>query len=144
MAKLAGVYSLNATGYVVSNAAVAGISDGVGLIQFDGKGAVTINFFVSSGSSATATIAAAGTYSLGSNCLGTASFTDSKGNAYALAIAATGVSAVAVTAFDMTLGQSGKLTLLGSGHPLYGQPTALLTVPAAWKPRETVAPGERA
>lgn len=143
-AKLAGVYSLNATGFTVSTGAVGGVNDGVGLIQFDGKSAVTINFFLTSGASAATTIAASGTYSLGSNCLGTASLTDSKGNAYTLAIAATSVSAVSVNGFDITVGQAGKLTVAGAGHPLYGQPTAILLLPATLESRETIAPGVRA
>ena len=114
--KLSGAYSMNATGFSMANGAVSGVGDGTGLIQFDGKSAVTANFNLSTVGASSSSLAMTGSYSLGSNCLGTASLTDSKGNAYTMALVATGVSATAVTGFSVTLGQSGKLTLLGAGH----------------------------
>ena len=146
LAKLAGVYSVNANGFTLATNAVNGVADGVGLIQFDGKGNATLNFSLSALGGSTTTLSATGTYTLASTCLGTAALTDSKGNSYSLAVAATGASGVAITAFDVLLGQSGKMSLLGAGHPLYGQPTALLlTPPALLKQNRGLAPtGERA
>ena len=131
VAKLAGVYSVNATGYSINNGAVSGIVDGVGLLEFDGKGAVTLSFNIGAGASTATGLAATGTYSMASTCSGSASLTDSSGNSYSLAIVGTGVSGVAVNGFDVLLGQTGKLTVLGAGHALFGQPTALLVTPPA-------------
>jgi hypothetical protein len=146
VAKLAGVYSLNATGYSINNSAVNGVVDGVGLIQFDGKGAVTVNFNESTEAGVTSPLAMTGTYTIGSSCLGTASLSDSKGNSYSLAIAATSVSGVSVNGFNITIGQTGKVTMLGAGHPLFGQPTALLLLPELHCPGALLedAKGERA
>lgn len=146
LAKLAGVYSVNATGFTLSGVAVNGIGDGVGLIQFDGKGSATLNFFLSTSGGSTSTLSATGTYTLASTCLGTVTLSDTKGNSYSIALAATGASGVAITALDVLFAQSGKFTMLGAGHPLYGQPTALLIAPPAFKKtdRGFVLSGERA
>jgi hypothetical protein len=128
-AKLAGVYSLNANGFTLNAAGVTGVVAGVGLVQFDGKGAVTVNLNQSSGTAAATPLVLTGTYTLPSSCLGSASLTDSSGNAYSITIVGTAASGVSVNGFDITIGQSGKLTMLGAGHPLYGQPTALLVIP---------------
>lgn len=132
VAKLAGVYSLNATGYSLSGSAANGVADGIGLIQFDGKGDMTVNLTQTLGTGPAATSSLSGTYSLASSCLGTATLTDSSGNSYSVAVAATSVSGVAVNGFDIVIGSSGKLMLLGAGHPLYGQPTALLLTPSTF------------
>lgn len=128
--KLAGVYSLNGTGFTLNSGAVNGVENATGLVQFDGKGGVTVNLTpsTSNGSGAAATLT--GTYSIASSCLGTATLSDAAGNSYTIAFSATSVSAVSVNGFDIIIGESGKLTLLGAGHPLYGQPTAMLDAPA--------------
>jgi hypothetical protein len=122
-AKLSGVYSFNLTGFSLTSGAVSGIEDGVGLAQFDGLSSVTVNatLSVAAGSS---TVALKGTYSVSSTCLGTASLTDSTGNAYVMSISVSGASTVAITGLDMTLSQASKVLLTGAAHPLYGQPTA--------------------
>ena len=147
-AKLAGVYSLNATGFSINplNSSVNGVISGVGLIQFDGKGAATVNFNQSAASGSTLPLALTGTYSMPSSCIGSASLTDASGNAYTLVIAATSVSGVSVNGFNVTIGQAGKVTMMGAGHPLYGQPTALLVIPPDIRPNQSSAEekGERA
>jgi hypothetical protein len=145
-AKLAGVYSLNANGFSLNPTGVSGVVAGVGLVQFDGKGTVTVNFNESSGSAGATPLVLTGTYTIASSCLGSASLADSGGNTYSVAIVATSVSAVSVNGFDITIGQSGKFTMLGAGHPLYGQPTALLLIPHGIGRSESLltAKGERA
>lgn len=139
-AKLAGVYSVNATGFTTNGTVITGVTDGVGLMQFDGKGAVTVNFNQSTVAGANATLVLTGTYSMQSSCLGAATVTDTKGNSYSLSLVGTSVSGVSVNGFSVLIGQPGKLTMLGSGHPLYNQPTAaLFGVPAT-----LLARGERA
>jgi hypothetical protein len=125
--KLAGVYSLNATGYDLSNGAVNGVGDGAGLIQFDGKGSITVNFSLSTAGAPASVLTLSGTYSLGASCLGSTSLTDSKGAAYVMAISVTGSSAAAITGFDVILAQSSKFIVSGAGHALFGQPTAAVT-----------------
>jgi hypothetical protein len=123
-AKLSGVYSFNLTGYSLTSGAVSGIEDGVGLAQFDGLNSVTVNATLSVAGGSSSAVALKGTYAVSSTCLGSASLTDSAGNAYVISISVSGASTVAITALDMTLSQASKVLLTGAAHPLYGQPTA--------------------
>ena len=125
-AKLAGVYSLNGTGFTTNSGAVSGVANATGLAQFDGKGGVTINLSEVTASSPAASVILSGTYSIPFSCLGTAALTDAAGNSYSAAFSATGVSSFAVNGFDIVIGETGKLTLLGAGHPLYGQPVVAI------------------
>lgn len=123
-AKLSGTYSFNSTGYEFSNGAVSGIGDGVGLIQFDGVSAVTVNASVWTAGAVSTTLTLNGTYSVSANCTASATLSDGKGNSYSMSMSLTGASGVAITGFDTTLAQASKLILTGNGHPVYGQPTA--------------------
>jgi hypothetical protein len=124
VAKLAGVYTMNLTGYGLSGTTVNGIGNAAGLAQFDGVGAVTLNMTLWTVGMTSSTIAASGTYSIASSCLGTANLTDAKGNSYAMALSITAASAVAVNGLDITLAQASKFIISGAGHPVFGQPTA--------------------
>jgi hypothetical protein len=122
VAKLAGVYTMNLTGYGLSGTTVNGIGNAVGLAQFDGVSAVTLNMTLWTVGMSSSTIAASGAYSIASSCLGSATLTDAKGNSYVMALSITGASAVAVNGMDVTLAQSSKFILSGAVHPVFGQP----------------------
>ena len=67
---------------------MTGLVAGVGLVQFDGKGAVTVNFNQSSGTAAATPLVLTGTYTIASSCLGSASLTDSaKGFVHSVEVA---------------------------------------------------------
>jgi hypothetical protein len=124
VAKLAGVYTVNLTGYGLSGTTVNGIGNAVGLAQFDGVSAVTLNITLWTVGMTSSTIAASGSYSIASSCMGSANLTDAKGNSYVMALSITGATAVAVNGLDVTVAQSSKFILSGAAHPVFGQPTA--------------------
>ena len=84
-ATVSGVHEFNATGSTLSGASVTGVLDIAGVLQFDGQGNVTGNWTQVSNLSTT-TIAATGTYSVGSTCLATATLTDAASNKYAVSL----------------------------------------------------------
>jgi hypothetical protein len=126
-AKLAGVYSVNGTGYGLSASAVNGIDDLSGLVSFDGAGKAALSGSLATVGASPTNMNLTGTYTVAANCVANASLTDSTGNTYSMAIAITGASALAVTGFDVLLGQASKFTVTGAGHPLFGQPAAPAT-----------------
>ena len=122
-ATLSGVYVFTGTGYSLASGAVSGAANGTGLVQFDGVSNVTVNSTLS-GIGATQTNSnLTGSYSVSSTCVGSATLTNSKGSTIVMSLSITN-SSVANGAFDLTLGQSGASLLSGSGHAVYGQPTA--------------------
>lgn len=123
-AKLAGVYTVNFTGYSLSGTSATGIGNAVGLAQFNGAGTVNLNLTLWTLGMTSSPISASGTYSLAASCLGSATLTDSKGNTYSSALSVTAASAVAITGLDLTLAQPAKFILSGAGHPVFGQPKA--------------------
>jgi uncharacterized protein (TIGR03437 family) len=79
------VHEFNATGSGLSGASVTSVLDVAGVLQFDGQGNVTANWTQVSNLTAT-TIAATGTYSVGSTCLAAATLTDAANNKYAVSL----------------------------------------------------------
>ena len=115
---LAGVYSFNGTGYnIASGAATTELAE-TGLFQFDGSGNVTVNINVVG---TPGTSAATGTYSLSSNCVGTATFTIS-GVTDVVSISVTNATAAAVTDASLNAAIAGRAMVSGSAHQLFGQP----------------------
>jgi hypothetical protein len=119
-----GVYTFNGSGYGLSGGAVAGVGDGVGLLQFDGQSNLTVNISLASSGKAASPATLTGTYSVSSNCLGSATLTDSNSNSYVMSFSATSATKANTAALYTTLAQNGKLLLSGSAHAIYGQPTA--------------------
>ena len=113
---LAGSYTFNGTGYSLNGPAVNGVTDGGGLVQFDGKGKVTVSATLSSGGSNSTALSASGSYSLSSNCLGSATLTDSKNNSYAMSLSISSGNATAVTDLEATLSQASKFIIAGNSH----------------------------
>jgi uncharacterized protein (TIGR03437 family) len=82
---LSGVHEFNATGSALSGASVTAVLDVAGALDFDGQGNVTANWTQVSNLT-TASVAATGTYSVGSTCLASATLTDAAGNKYAVSL----------------------------------------------------------
>jgi uncharacterized protein (TIGR03437 family) len=73
------LYSYDASGFLASGTAQTGSADEAGVLQFDGQGNVTASYTVTSSGTAPQAITSSGTYSVASNCLVTATLTDSTG-----------------------------------------------------------------
>ena len=110
--ELNGTYAFNGNGFLVGTGAISGVADFSGLMQFNGASAVTSTWYISSGGS-TQTVTSSGTYSIGSNCAGTASLTDSSGNSYSLQFTIT--STVGNFIFG---GASPQMAFTGTGRTL--------------------------
>jgi hypothetical protein len=64
-----------------------------------------------------------GSYSISSNCLGSATLTDSsKANSYVMSLSVYTATALYSSDIFTTLAQSGKLLMSGASHAIYGQP----------------------
>ncbi len=129
-ASLTGAYTFDATGFALNSAAISGVGNGAGLLQFDGQGHVTANINLFQSGVATTTLTLTGTYSV-SNCAGTAMLTDSSANAYVMSFSVfTGTTANS-TAFFVTLAQNSKFILSGAAHAVNTQPNTTTTCNAA-------------
>jgi hypothetical protein len=131
-ATFAGVYTITGTGYSLSSSAVNGAAAMSGLLQLDGQSFVTANLSVTEGASTT-TATLTGSYSMSSNCLGSATLTDSKGGSYTMGFSVYSATKVYSSNVYVTLAQSGKFLISGSAHATYGQPSAS----AALEPRKS-------
>ena len=121
-AMFAGIYTFTGTGYTLgSGPAVNGALTGSGLLQFDGAGNVTLNVTFASGQQ-NGLRTAAGTYSVSSNCTGTATLTDNRGGSYAMSFSVLGGNSAASTAFYASLAQAGSFLEAGTARAIYGQP----------------------
>jgi hypothetical protein len=124
-----GVYTLNANGFTLSGTSVNGSTSVVGLLEFDGQGHVTVNAsFSPSNSNASALT---GSYSVSSNCLGSATLTDSKGASYVMSLSAEDLIPAASPLYTSNiyvgLAQNSKFIVTGDAHAIYGQPTSTAT-----------------
>jgi len=124
-ATFSGVYMFTSTGYSLASGSVNGVANGTGLLQFDGVSSVTVNITQSGSGNATTTGTATGSYSLSSTCVGSATLTIAGGGSIVLAFSVTNSTDVTAAGFYVTVAESGKLLTSGSGHPVYGQPTAV-------------------
>lgn len=132
-ATLSGSYAFTGNGYSLNSGAIAGVNTISGLLQFDGAGAVTGNWTVSTGGNATPD-AAAGKYTVASNCTASATVTDSNGAVYNLSFTVTSADGAN---FQVLLANSTS-SFTGNGHSTFTNPGlavelaagASLTVPA--------------
>jgi hypothetical protein len=111
---LVGVYTFNGTGYNISGSVINGAATAVGLLQFDGAGNITAN--LSSGNFT-------GTYSLSTNCLGSATLSGGSKGTFNMSFSVTTANTTSVADLYATLAQSAHLMLSGNAHAVYGQPT---------------------
>jgi hypothetical protein len=112
-----GVYTFTSTGFSLSSGSVNGAANLTGLLQFDGQSHLTLNVTTASTNPASSVLT--GSYSVSSNCLGSATLTDAQGNSYVSSISAFTGSATSTTGFYVSLGQSSKLIATGSAHFIY-------------------------
>ncbi len=129
-ATFSGVYTFTATGYTLSSGSVSGATTGSGLAQFDGQSHVTANFTISTNGQPNSVATLTGSYSLSSNCLGSATLTDSRSNSYVMSFSVTNIATVNSATFYLTLALNGGVLVSGTAHPAYGQP---VTSPADLK-----------
>jgi uncharacterized protein (TIGR03437 family) len=119
VATLDGPYTLNASGFQTSGNTVGGTLNATGLVQFDGQGNITASTTAASAGPSTTTNNLTGTYTVNSDCLGTAMLTDSSSTSYAMSFSIYGVAS-SNTSFYATLGSS-QMLLAGDGHIPSGQ-----------------------
>lgn len=120
MGTLNGVYTFNATGYSLATSAVSGLANGAGLLQFDGLGNVTANLSTATGAAGLTAANLTGTYTVGSNCAGSATLTDPSSNSYAMSFSIYSVTTTN-TNFFATLARNGNFLMAGGGHTAYSE-----------------------
>jgi uncharacterized protein (TIGR03437 family) len=118
---LSGPFTFNATGFALATNAVSGTWNGAGLLQFDGQGNVTANISTSTSGPASSALSLTGTYVLSSNCVGSATLTDSSSNSYGMSLVVYTV-AVGNTNFFVSLARADDFLMTGSAHSASGQP----------------------
>ncbi len=116
-AALAGAYVYSANGYSLSSGAVVGSIVLGGVLQFDGQGNVTATPTLDG---TTSPGASGGTYSLSSNCLGTATLT-LKGSPLSVAFSVYNAAGGSPSDIYMDLGQSGNFIVSGQAHTVANQ-----------------------
>jgi len=136
---LNGVYTFNATGFGLTSTSVSGVVDGAGLLQFDGQSNLTVNLTSVSGGATSSALALTGSYTIASNCLGSATLSDSSSNSYVMNFSFYSV-APANTNFYATLARASNFLIAGSGHAAFGQPAPTVTATAPL-PRQTISGG---
>jgi len=118
-----GVYAFSGTGFALTGGAVSGAENSAGLLQFDGVSAITANLTLVPGGAAASTLTLTGSYSISSssNCLGSATLSDTAGNSYSMLISIYNNTPANGGAYvDVTLGS--KFLISGTAHATYGQP----------------------
>lgn len=81
---VSGTYTYTATGFLLQGTTPGGTGEENGVLQFDGQGNLTANLAVFTAGAAPTQLTATGTYTVNSTCLGSATVTDSGGNATAV------------------------------------------------------------
>lgn len=141
---LNGVYVLNATGYLLSDTSVSGVVDTVGLMQFDGQGNVTLNSSGSQGEAEIDITNGAATYTISSDCTGTAMSSTSETGSNPLQFTFNVYSiAPANTNFYLSIAQNGKFLVIGGGHTAFGEPSTASRLRPAASPRSAIGTLEK-
>jgi hypothetical protein len=109
---ITGAHEFSATGSGLSGASVTSTVDMAGVLQFDGAGNITAAWTQASNLTATK-VSATGTYTVGTNCLASAIFTDTSNNKYTLNLSFTSTS----PAFGLA-GTSPTMIFDGSGSAM--------------------------
>ena len=108
-----GTYAFNGNGFLTTSAgAISGVTDFSGLMQFNGPGTVAATWYISAGGS-TQMVTASGTYSVNSNCTGTATLTDSAGNRESVTVTVTAAAGNFIIG-----GATTQFIFTGTGRPL--------------------------
>ena len=85
-ATLNGVYAFNATGFTLNANSVSGAANGAGLLQFDGQGNLTANVSTTTVGATTSADTLTGSYTISSNCTGSAALTDSNSHSFVIVL----------------------------------------------------------
>jgi uncharacterized protein (TIGR03437 family) len=117
-ATLSGEYIYDAAGFTLSGTAQTGSADEAGVLQFDGQGNVTSSYTITQSGTTPAAITATGTYSVTSNCLATATLTDSTDKTNGLNIVIEGAYG---DSLDILESNSGFVRT-GAGHSAFLNP----------------------
>lgn len=108
---LNGSYSFNGSGLALTAGAISGANNVSGLLQFDGKSAVTANWNTAANGTP-ANTSANGQFTVAASCTGTATMTDSSGNTYTLGFVVTASNGANFT----VTGSSTQVMFSGSGR----------------------------
>ncbi len=123
-ATFSGVYMFTFTGYTLSSGAVNAAANGTGLLQFDGVSNITANITITE-SGAMGGNVYTGSYSVSSTCVGSANLTNpANGKSSVMTFSVTNATDLTASGFYVTLAQGGSVLVSGTGHPVYGQPSA--------------------
>ncbi|HTW67966.1 MAG TPA: hypothetical protein VME17_25300 [Bryobacteraceae bacterium] len=110
-----GAYTFAATGFSLNATSVNGVANGAGLLQFDGQGNMTASVSRVVAEATTSVLTLSGSYTVTSDCLGSATLTDSNSHSYAMSFSIYSVAA-ANTSFYATLAQAEAFLMSGGGH----------------------------
>jgi hypothetical protein len=121
-ALLSGVYVFSASGFALEGGTIVEAVNAGGVLQLDGKNAISATFTYVAPSQGPMTQSLTGTYSASSGCSGTGTLVDALGNSYSLGFTASGGTSAATTTFDTLLTQTDQLLFTGTAHAVYGQP----------------------
>jgi uncharacterized protein (TIGR03437 family) len=124
-ATLSGVWPFSGTGNSLSGAAITGLQDLAGVLQFDGQGNVTASWNEYS-NTASPSFTATGTYSVTAACLGTISLTDQSSNTYTGAISMFGVDEYGYANNFELIATSPQLIFTGAGRAAFYNPAEAL------------------
>ncbi len=116
-ASLSGAYLFSGNGFGLSSGSVSGVNAISGLLQFDGRSAVTGNWSVALNGSA-ASVSVSGQYSVTSGCAASATVTDSSGVSYSMAFIVTSADAAGFTVDIGTL----AAVFSAAGHSAFTNP----------------------
>ena len=111
--QLSGTYEFGGNGYTLASGSVAGVNNVLGLLQFDGKSAVSGTWYVSV-NGGTTTLTTSGQFTVAAGCTASASLTDAAGNAYTLIFTITSADG---SNFAIG-GSSATLVFSGSGRTI--------------------------
>lgn len=120
---LDGAFVFEATGFATPKNSVAGALNAIGSLQFDGQGNLTANLATSATGQSSTPLNLTGTYTLSSNCLGSATLADTSSNSYTMAFSVYSLSASSANFYAM-LARSGQMTVSGAGHSDYPSPAS--------------------
>ncbi len=119
---LTGVYTFNAQGYLLTSDSINGIANGAGLLQFDGQGNLTVNVTSVTTGATSSALALTGSYTISSDCIGSAMLVDSSSDSYVMSFSIYSVAA-ANTNLYASLARASTFMMAGGAHVAYGQPT---------------------
>jgi len=114
---LSGVYTFNTSGFALTSGAISGPANSAGLLQFDGNGNLTVNLSTSTSGATNTADTLSGTYSLSSDCTGTAAVSDSGGQSFFVGLSVYSIAATN-TNFYVSLKSSQVLTSGGAHTPI--------------------------